>query len=409
MEKKKVILGVSGGIAAYKACDLASLLTKEDIEVHTILTESAKQFITPLAFKTITYNQVYCDQFDYEIVEPLHIELCKEANLLLLVPATANLIAKLANGICDDLLTTIACAYKGPRILAPAMNTQMWENSILQENINKLKDKLNYQIIEPIEGELACRTKGIGKLAQIETIFEESKKKLSGKGSKNKKKIEQEPLSGLKVLVTAGGTREPIDPVRFIGNRSSGKMGLELAEEANSLGAEVVLITTQNNLQKEYTVIEVETAHDLQQAVEEHFDNSQILIMSAAVSDFRPIEFQKKKIKKGVNSDSDWTLPLTKNPDILETLGRIKKPEQILIGFAAESDDLIKNAKKKLKNKKLDLIVANEITKQGIGFQSDYNEVYLLTSKDNEEKILPKAAKSEIAHGIWNFIRSKFL
>ncbi len=410
MENKKILLGVSGGIAAYKACELASLLVKEKAQIYTILTQSATQFITPLSFKTITYNPVYINQFDYELVEPLHIELCQKADLLILAPATANLIAKIANGICDDLLTTIACAYKGPVLLAPAMNTNMWENPITQENIKKLQEKLNYQIVLPASGELACRTVGIGKLAPIEEIAQKAKSLISGQNPETPDcKLKNGKLNDIKVLITAGGTREPIDPVRFIGNRSSGKMGLALADEAYERGANTILITTNApNTERPYKVIVVETAHQLQEAVENYFDTSQILIMSAAVSDFKPIQFFNSKIKK-TTTDSDWHLALTRSPDILETLGRLKKDGQVLIGFAAESENLLKNARKKLENKKLDLIIANEVRPE-IGFASDYNEVYLI-SRDRlqEPKLLPKTTKTEISKQIWGFIEEKFL
>jgi phosphopantothenoylcysteine decarboxylase / phosphopantothenate---cysteine ligase len=404
MESKKIILGVSGGIAAYKACDLASLLTKDNLQVHTVLTGSAEQFIRALSFKTITYNQVYTDQFNYGLVEPLHIELCRNADLLLIAPATADIIAKLAGGICDDLLTTIACAYKGPVLLAPAMNTQMWENPITQENLKKVKEVLGCQVLEPVTGELACRTIGMGKLAPVEAIAEAAKSLLSG--HPRGLLVKDGHLNSLKVLITAGGTREPIDPVRFIGNRSSGKMGLALADEAYERGADVTLITTAP-VKRPYEVIEVETAHQLQGAVEEHFDASQILIMAAAVSDFKPIQVFTSKIKK-TSAESDWNLPLTRSPDILETLGRLKKPKQVLIGFAAESENLLKNARKKLENKKLDMIVANEVRPE-IGFASDYNEVYLLTRQKSEAKLLPKAPKELISKQIWSFVEEKFL
>ena len=405
MQNAKIILGISGGIAAYKACDLASLLVKEKAQVHAILSESATKFISPLALKTITYNPAYSDQFDYDLVEPIHIELCREASVLVLAPATANLIAKIANGICDDLLSTIVCAYKGPIVVAPAMNTAMWENPILQENVNKLKSKLNCQVVEPIEGELACRTIGIGKLAPVEKIFAAVQDIL-----KPQKKTSQQKskLNKIKVLITAGGTREAIDPVRFIGNRSSGKMGLALADEAYARGAEVTLVTTQKDLHKAYKVIEVETTHQMQESVESLFDSSQILIMAAAVSDFKPLEFSPSKIKKASTSE-DWQLLLTKNPDILATLGRLKKPGQIIIGFAAESNNLVENARKKLENKKLDLIVANEINKPDIGFSSDYNEVYLLAQNSKEPTLLSKATKCEISNQLWAYIEKNLL
>jgi phosphopantothenoylcysteine decarboxylase / phosphopantothenate---cysteine ligase len=412
MQNKKIILGVSGGIASYKACDLASLLVKDNYKVQTILTDSAQKFISALTFKTITYNDCYTNQFDYDIVEPLHIEMCREADLLVLAPATANLIAKMANGIADDLLTTLICAYssKKPILLAPAMNTAMWENPIVQANLKTITENLNCTIINPIEGQLACRTEGIGKLAEVENIYKQAVSLLSKNNSELQLPILPEgEWSGLKVLITAGGTKEPIDPVRFLGNRSSGKMGLALADEAYKKGADIILITTQKALKRNYKIIEVETAHELQKAVESYFDTCQILIMSAAVSDFRPLQVFASKVKKS-RSESDWYLPLTKNPDILETLGRLKKENQILIGFAAESDNLIQNARKKLENKKLDLIVANQVDNTEIGFGSDYNEVYLLTQKDNsEEIILPKNTKTQIAFQILEFVQDKFL
>jgi|688.fasta_scaffold06454_12 phosphopantothenoylcysteine decarboxylase/phosphopantothenate--cysteine ligase len=405
MQNAKIILGISGGIAAYKACDLASLLVKEKAQVHAVLSESATKFISPLALKTITYNPAYSDQFDYDLVEPIHVELCREASVLVLAPATANLIAKIANGICDDLLSTIVCAYKGPIVVAPAMNTAMWENPILQENLNKLKSKLNCQVVEPIEGELACRTIGIGKLAPVEKILAAVQDILRPQKKTSQQKSK---LNKIKVLITAGGTREAIDPVRFIGNRSSGKMGLALADEAYARGAEVTLVTTQKDLHKAYKVIEVETTHQMQESVESLFDSSQILIMAAAVSDFKPLEFSPSKIKKASTSE-DWQLLLTKNPDILATLGRLKKPGQVIIGFAAESNNLVENARKKLENKKLDLIVANEINKPDIGFSSDYNEVYLLAQNSKEPTLLSKATKCEISNQLWAYIEKNLL
>jgi phosphopantothenoylcysteine decarboxylase/phosphopantothenate--cysteine ligase len=324
---------------------------------------------------------------------------------LVLAPATANLIAKIANGICDDLLSTIVCAYKGPIVVAPAMNTAMWENPILQENLNKLKSKLNCQVVEPIEGELACRTIGIGKLAPVEKILAAVQDILRPQKKTSQQKSK---LNKIKVLITAGGTREAIDPVRFIGNRSSGKMGLALADEAYARGAEVTLVTTQKDLHKAYKVIEVETTHQMQESVESLFDSSQILIMAAAVSDFKPLEFSPSKIKKASTSE-DWQLLLTKNPDILATLGRLKKPGQVIIGFAAESNNLVENARKKLENKKLDLIVANEINKPDIGFSSDYNEVYLLAQNSKEPTLLSKATKCEISNQLWAYIEKNLL
>ncbi|MDX1918317.1 MAG: bifunctional phosphopantothenoylcysteine decarboxylase/phosphopantothenate--cysteine ligase CoaBC [Candidatus Caenarcaniphilales bacterium] len=398
LSHKKILLGVSGGIAAYKACELASLLVKEGAEVTTILTEHAERFITPLTFKTITYKPVYTDQFDYEQVEPLHIDLAQKSDLVILAPTTADLIAKIAHGICDDLLTTTLCAYNGLALLAPAMNTAMWENPILQKNLETLKRLLNYQVIEPAEGVLACRSEGIGKLAPVEKIFEAA-------GELFLRPI-QSDLSGLRVLVTAGGTREAIDPVRYIGNRSSGKMGTALADEAFQRGAQVTLICTSPQ-QKPYATIEVESSHQLQEVVEDEFDHHHILIMAAAVSDFRPINFSPSKIKKN-SREEDWTLSCTKSPDILGTLGLIKKPGQILIGFAAESENAVENARSKLLSKKLDLIIANEI-KGEMPFGTDDNEVFILSPNPSEDKFLALSPKSIIARQIWDYVTERCL
>ena len=405
--QQKIVLGVSGGIAAYKACDLASLLTKADYQVTSVLTASATEFVQPLAFKTITYQPCYTDQFNYQEIEPLHLQIAEDADLLLLAPATANLIAKLAHGICDDLLTSLACAFKGQVLLAPAMNTQMWLNPITQANITKLQNTLNYQVVEPVEGLLACRTEGIGKLAPVETIAKKAQQLIES--NMVQPRPSQGDLKGLKVLITAGGTREPIDPVRFIGNRSSGKMGIALADEAYARGAEVILICT-NSLpaKKNYQVIQVETAQELQAEVDKYFDTSQLLIMAAAVADFKPLQVLKSKVKKNAQ-DSDWYLPLTRSPDILETLGRVKRQDQTLIGFAAESDNLLENAKQKLKNKKLDLIIANKVG-EGLGFGSDFNEVYLISQASQEKPdFIPKDTKSKVSKHIWSYIAEHFV
>lgn len=414
--KKKLIVGVTGGIAVYKVCDLVSLLKKKGFDVHVIMTKNACEFVTPLTFKTLSGNEVYNDEFAYDISKPIHIELIKDASLFIVAPATANLLGKLANGICDDILTTMLCAHRKKFLLAPAMNTNMWESPIVQKNILILKKELDVSVIEPDSGHLACDTIGKGRLPSVELIFNEIEKILQESSQKEKSK----DLAGTKVLVTAGGTREPIDPVRFIGNRSSGKMGIAIADEAYTRGADVVLVTTASSIKKEYEVIEVETASQMQKAVEKNFDSCKYLVMAAAVSDYAPVQVSKSKIKK--NNKADLELSLMKNPDILATLGLLKKSGQVLIGFAAESEDLLENAAEKLKNKNLDMIVANQINVPGIGFSSDENEVWIL-SKENKNNLkekdrdkhrkvkkyfIPQTSKAQVAKEIWDYADELF-
>jgi len=381
----KVILGVSGGIAAYKACELASLLKKKNIHVITILTEHACQFVTPLIFKTITNQPCYTDQFDYEGSEPLHIKLVREADAFVIAPATANIIAKISHGICDDLLSTAICAYGGLLFVAPAMNTQMWNNPITQKNLHTLRQDLNAQIIEPAYGGLACQTTGIGKLAPVESILEA----LCGF---------DQSLRGKKVLITAGGTRENIDPVRFIGNRSSGKMGIALADQAHLRGAEVSLISTSSIDNKPYQVEVAEDVQDMKEACESIFSECDICIMSAAVSDYIPAKQYNDKLKK--QQHPSLQLSLKAAPDILTELSRQKKQKQILIGFAAESQNLLSHAKQKLSQKNIDMIIANDISRHDIGFAKDHNEVHMITR--DSEVLLAKASKKLIASQIWD-------
>lgn len=387
-QSKDIILGISAGIAAYKMYDLVSELKRLGHNVQVVLTKDARHFVSELPFKVLSSNPVYCNMFDPLIqAKPVHIDLADNADLILVSPATADIIAKMACGICDELITNILLATKAPVYIVPAMNTKMWEHFTTQKNIETLVTKLGYKIIPPEEGELACGYSGIGHIASNEKIIRTI---LFGDQ-------EVKPLLGKRILVTSGGTRESIDPVRFIGNKSSGKMGIALADVANSMGAEVVLVSTVP-CDRNYQVIGVESAQEMQEVIESEFDKSDALIMSAAVSDFRPIITSKQKIKK---RNEDITIELIRNPDILEILGRTKRENQIIVGFSAESENIEKNAHEKLVKKKIDMIVANDITIPEIGFGSDDNAVIILT-KDGQKEILQRQSKIQIAKHICN-------
>jgi phosphopantothenoylcysteine decarboxylase/phosphopantothenate--cysteine ligase len=382
---KTIVLGISGGIAAYKSCDIASRLRQAGADVHAVMTSNAKEFVTPLSLQTLTRNPVHCEQFGkLDNWRPEHIDLAREADLLVIAPATADIIAKLAVGMCDDLLCTMVLAATVPVMIAPAMNPVMWEHPATENNVSTLQDKYRYTIIPPDIGEVACGEWGTGKMASVDTIVATIVSRL----------VTQKNLLGKHIVVTAGGTREPIDPVRFIGNRSSGKMGIAVADAATARGASVTLISTVP-IDRPYPVIEVETAFEMQEAVEAEFDTCDALIMTAAVADFRPLSVSGQKIKK-TDSD-DLTLELTKNPDILDLLGRVKRDNQIVIGFAAESEQLLTNASQKLKRKNIDMIVANDITVPDLGFGSDENAVIILDSEGKRENLarMPKRAIAE--------------
>jgi phosphopantothenoylcysteine decarboxylase/phosphopantothenate--cysteine ligase len=392
---RTIVLGITGGIAAYKACDLASQLRKEGADVHAVMTPNAKAFITPLSLQTLTRNNVHCEQFEESGQwRPEHIELAQNADLILIAPATANCIAKLAAGICDELLSTMVLASQAQIMLAPAMNPIMWEHPATQYNLGVLQNRFRYEIIPPAVGEVACGDFGAGKMALVEDIVEIIVSRLMSHRS----------LTGKQILVTAGGTREPIDPVRFIGNRSSGKMGIAMADAAYARGADVTLISTVQ-VDRPYPVVLVEMAQEMQEAVESEFDSCDALVMTAAVADYRPIVVSRQKIKK--TESEDLILELTKNPDILDLLGHVKRPDQVVVGFAAESDDLLGNAQGKLKRKQLDLIIGNDITVPDIGFGSDYNAVVILTAEGGREN-LPRMPKRAIADHICNWLAERF-
>lgn len=382
---KTVLIGITGGIAAYKICDLIRLFKKANANVKVIVTPNALNFVTKLTLETLSKNKVFVEQFDIEDYNPEHISLADEADIFVIAPCSANTISKLAYGICDNLLTSVACAFKKPIILAPAMNCNMWENPVIQENLEKLKG-LGYSILEPEEGYLACGYHGAGRLCEIQKIFDNGVEIL-----KNKKK-----LLGRKIVITAGGTKEKIDSVRFISNFSSGKMGIALADEAYNHGAEVVLIST-NEVKKPYKVVSAQSALDMKQAVEEEFKNADVLIMAAAVADYRAKEIAQKKIKK--TSEDEMSIELVKNPDILKEISACKKDNQIVVGFAAESENIIEYAKEKIQKKGCDFLVANDISRSDIGFSSDYNEVLIIDKSLNVEKV-EKASKKEIAKKI---------
>lgn len=392
---KCVVIGVTGGIAVYKALDVISALRKKDIEVHVIMTESASKFVNPLTFQSISQNMVVTDMFaEPKAWEIQHISLAQKADLMLIAPATANVIGKISNGIADDMLSTTVMATKAKVLIAPAMNTNMYQNPIVQNNISKLKG-FGYKFIEPASGRLACGDIGIGKLADVNTIVERVIEELEDK---------EQDLLGKKVLVSAGPTIAPIDPVRYITNRSTGKMGYAIAKEARDRGAEVILVSGPTNLEppKNVKIINIKTNEEMKKEILQNFKWADIVIKSAAVADYKPKEYSKEKIKKG---EGDLNICLTRDNDILKFLGEIKT-HQVLVGFAAESNNVLENAERKLKNKNLDFIVANDITSSDTGFGSEDNKVVIL-SKNNEKLELEKMSKKEVASNIFDMILEK--
>ncbi|MDR5586947.1 MULTISPECIES: bifunctional phosphopantothenoylcysteine decarboxylase/phosphopantothenate--cysteine ligase CoaBC [Clostridium] len=388
--KKCVVLGVSGGIAVYKALEVVSLLRKQDVEVRVIMTKSATEFVTPLSFQSLSQNMVIYDMFsEPKAWEIQHISLAEKADVFLVAPATANIIGKVANGIADDMLSTTIMATKAKVIFAPAMNTNMYENPIVQGNIEKLKS-LGYEFIEPACGRLACGDIGKGKLEDPKVIVDRVISQFTKKDLANKN-----------VLVTAGPTISPIDPVRYITNRSTGKMGYAIAKEARDRGANVTLISGPTSLEIPTNInfIRVSTNSEMKEEINKYFDNSDVVVKSAAVADYKAKEYSSQKIKKG---DGDLELAFTRDNDILMELGR-KKKNQILVGFAAESQNLKENAKKKLISKNLDYIVANDITSEDTGFASEDNRVIILSNKD-EEIPIDKTSKNEIASKLFDII-----
>jgi phosphopantothenoylcysteine decarboxylase/phosphopantothenate--cysteine ligase len=389
LKGRKIVLGVTGGIAAYKAAEFVRLLIREEARVHVVMTENAQEFITPLTFQTLSGNPVVTDLFTFIEDEKIgHIALADIAELIVILPATANIIGKIANGIADDFLSTMVMASKAPVLFVPSMNINMWESKVLQKNIQRLVE-VGYHFIEPGEGELACHWYGKGRLAELSEVMEKIRDLLSPKD-----------LKGEKILITGGPTQEPIDPVRFLTNRSSGKMGDALARVARRRGAEVILIRGPSSLpvpRRDMEVFSIQTAEEMREAVLTHMEGCSVVIKAAAVSDFRPKEISQKKLKK---ADSHTSLELEKTRDILKEIGK-KKGDRIFVGFAAETEDLVANARKKLMEKNLDFIVMNDVTKPGAGFGSDTNQVKILYSS-GEVKDLPLMSKEEVSQIILN-------
>lgn len=387
MSKKRIVVGVSGGIAAYKACDLVSKLSKKDYEVKVILTKHAEKFVSKLTFEALCHNYVETDLFDESNEDPIaHITLAKWADLMIIVPATANIIAKVTHGISDDLLSTTFLACNKHKMICPAMNTQMYENPITQKNIQACKD-LGYQILDPVVGHLACNDTGRGKMIEPADIVEAIDNYFN---TSNK-------LSEKTVLISAGPTQEAMDPVRFISNHSSGKQGYAIAKAAKAMGANVILVSGPVQLEKIEGIqtIDVTSALDMFEAIKQNADKADYIIMAAAVSDYRPENIAEHKIKK---SDDTIEITFVKNPDILAYLGQCKTKKQIICGFAMETQDLDKNAKEKLEKKNCDMLIANNLFVSGAGFQTDTNIVSLLT-KDSIEH-LPKLSKEELGQKI---------
>lgn len=385
---KNILIGISGGIAAYKICELIRKFKKNRANVKVICTPNAINFVTKLTLQNLSQNEVYIEEFDVKNWKPEHISLADEADIMLIAPATANTISKIAQGIADNLLTSVACAFSKKMIIAPAMNCNMWNNTAVQENLSKLKTQ-GVEILEPESGFLACGYIGKGRLCSIDKIFDAVSEALNY----------SQKLKGKKVVITAGGTIEDIDPVRYISNYSSGKMGFALANSAKAMGAEVVLITT-NNFEAPYKIVKVKSALDMQNAIDNEFATSDIIIMAAAVADYRVKNYSEQKMKKGI--EDNLTLELVKNPDILQGLCN-KKTHQTIIGFCAESENLLANAQEKINKKGCDFLVANDISRKDIGFGADENEVVIL-NKNGTIKRIDKAPKTVIARKILEYI-----
>lgn len=387
LKGKTVVLGVTGSIAAYKIANLASMLVKLHADVNVIMTKNATNFISPITFETLTSNKCLVDTFDRNFqfnVE--HVALAKRADIFMVAPASANVIGKIANGIADDMLTTTIMACKAPKYIAPAMNTNMFENEIVQDNLKKLQ-KYGYELITPATGYLACGDTGSGKLPSEETLLSYIMKELHY----------EKDMTGKKVVVTAGPTMEAIDPVRFISNHSTGKMGYAIAKCAMERGADVTLISGQTAIEKPgfVKVIDVVSAKDMFEAVKKEAEDADFIIKSAAVADYTPVTVAEEKIKK---SDDDMSISLARTTDILKYLGEHKKPGQKLCGFAMETKDMLENATKKLTAKNADMIVANNLKVAGAGFGTDTNVVTLI--KKDEVKELPILSKDEVAKAI---------
>lgn len=392
---KTVILGVTGSIAAYKIANLARMLKKLNCNVHVLMTRNATNFINPITFETLTQNKCLIDTFDRNFQYSVeHVALAKQADVVMIAPASANVIGKLANGIADDMLTTTVVACPCKKIISPAMNHNMFHNPIVQDNIKKL-ESFGYEIVAPDTGMLANGDTGDGRMPEESLLLEYILKEIACK----------KDLLGKRVLVTAGATREAIDPVRFITNHSTGKMGYAIARNAMLRGAEVTLITAKTDIKAPEFIktIEVVSAADMLDAVLENSDSADIIIKAAAVADYRPVEIAENKIKK---SDGEAVIRLERTVDILKTLGERKRDNQIICGFSMETEKLIENSRKKLEKKNIDMIVANNLKVEGAGFGTDTNVVTIITR--GGEMPLEKMSKDEVAGKIFDYILEHF-
>lgn len=387
LKGKTVLLGVTGGIAAYKAAALASALVKQHAAVEVVMTHNATQFITPLTFEQLTGRKTIVDTFDRNFVHQVeHIALADRTDLVIIAPATANVCAKLAHGLADDMLTTTALACRCPKLIAPAMNTNMYENPVTQDNLAALRH-YGWEVIEPASGRLACGATGKGKLPEPEELLQYILKHLAF----------PKDLAGKKVMVTAGPTQESIDPVRYLTNHSTGKMGYALARMAMLRGADVTLISGPTAIAPPpfVTVVPVTSAQDMFEAVVAHFDESDFVFKAAAVADYTPAEYSDQKVKK---KDGDLSIPLKRTQDILSYLGQRKRAGQIVCGFSMETQDMVKNSREKLQKKHLDMICANNLKVAGAGFGVDTNIITIITRNDTRE--LPMLSKEAAASAI---------
>lgn len=393
LKGKTVVLGVTGSIAAYKMANLTSMLTKLHCDVHVIMTKNATNIINPITFETLTAHKCLVDTFDRNFNYNIeHVALGEKADVVLVAPASANVIGKMAAGIADDMLTTTILACKCKKIVAPAMNTNMYENSVVQANLKKLKE-FGMEVIEPASGMLACRVEGKGKLPSEEVLLEYILREIQF----------EKDMTGKKVLVTAGATQEAIDPVRYITNHSTGKMGYALAKIAMRRGADVTLITAPTNLQAPLfaDVVPVVSAQEMFDEVKERAPQMDIIIKAAAVADYTPVSVSDEKIKK---KDGDLSLPMRRTTDILAYLGEHRKPGQFICGFSMETENLVENSKKKLQKKNADLIVANNLRDEGAGFGTDTNVVTLVMEEGIVE--LPCMSKEQVAEAVLDAIQN---
>ena len=391
---KTVVLGVTGSIAAYKIATLASMLVKKQASVHVIMTKNATNFINPITFETLTGHKCLVDTFDRNFeFQVEHVSLAKQADVVMIAPASANVIGKLAHGLADDMLTTTLLACKCPKIVSPAMNTAMFENPIVQDNL-KILEKYGYEVIQPASGYLACGDTGAGKMPEAETLYQYIERTLA----------DPKDLIGKKVLVTAGPTQENIDPVRYITNHSSGKMGYAVAKAAMLRGADVTLVSGQTALTPPMFVkyVQITTAEEMYQEVISRSDEQDIIIKAAAVADYRPKTVYENKVKK---KEGQMAIELERTRDILAYLGEHKKENQFLCGFSMETENMIGNSRAKLQKKNLDMVAANNVKVEGAGFQGDTNVMTLITQ--DQEIALPLMSKEEVADKILDIIATR--